>query len=330
MKNGIEINDALIAKYLSGAANPEEAMALDDWLQEPTNRLHFRELQKMWEVSFPSKSYRPVILESAWAKLEQRKRINLKTPLTKQVSFRSTAIVKIAASVLLVLSFGGIFYLYQGQKQKDIALSSGDSLKHIHFEDRSTAILNKNSELIYPQSFADDRREVQFTKGEAFFDITSDPAKPFIIRTQLATIKVLGTAFNVLINQDTLEVSVDRGKVLVYTSTDSVYLEMGEATVLRTSETSFRIHDSNSNAWAYATNKLVFNNASVSEVFKYVEKAQDCTIHMANPEIGNCKLTATFESVSTDNMLNLITEALNLSVTKNDDRTFTVEGKGCY
>ena len=268
-------------------------------------------------------------LENAWAKVEQRKHAILKTPDTRHLA-KSNAIFKIAASVLLILTFGGIFYLYQAKKPQDINLSSGDSLKHIHFEDHSMAILNRNSHLVYPQTFANEHREVKFTKGEAFFNITPDPTKPFIIRTEIATIKVLGTAFNVLVKADTLEVSVDNGKVLVYTLTDSVYLEKGEAAFLRANDTAFKTQDSNSNAWAYATHKFVFNNTSISEVFRYVEKAQDCTIHIANPEIGNCKLTATFESVSTDYMLNLITEALNLSVTKNDDRTFTVEGEGCH
>ena len=329
MKNEIEINDELIAKYLSGEASPEEAIALDDWLQVPANRLHFRALQKMWEASFPSKSYRPVVVESAWANVEKRKHAGLKTAETRHLP-KSNAIFKIAASVLLILSFGGIFYLYQIKKPQDVSLSSGDSLKHIRFEDHSMAILNRNSHLVYPQKFANDQREVQFTKGEAFFNITPDAEKPFIVHTEIATIKVLGTAFNVLLKADTLEVSVDHGKVLVYTSTDTVYLEKGEAAFLRASDTAFKTQGSNSNVWAYATHKFVFNNTSVSEVFRYVEKAQDCTIHVANPEIGNCKLTATFESVSTDYMLNLITEALNLSVTKNDDRTFTVEGEGCH
>ena len=329
MKNEIEINDELIAKYLAGEASPDEAIALDDWLEVPANRVHFRALQKMWEVSFPSMSYRPVHLENAWTKVEQRKHGSQKTTDTRQLA-KSNAIFKIAASVLLVLSFGGIFYLYQAKKPQDISLSSGDSLKHIRFEDHSMAILNKNSHLVYPQNFANEQREVYFTKGEAFFNITPDTAKPFIIRTEIATIKVLGTAFNVLVKADTLEVSVDQGKVLVYTSTDSVYLEKGEAAFLHANDANLKTQDSNSNTWAYATHKFVFNNTSITEVFRYIEKAQDCTIHIANPEIGNCKLTATFESVSTDYMLNLITEALNLSVTKNDDRTFTVEGEGCH
>jgi len=329
VKNEIEINDELIAKYLSGEASPEEAVALDDWLQVPANRLRFSALQKVWEASFPSKSYRPVNLERAWGNVEQHKHAGQKTPEARHHP-KSNVIFKIAASVLLILSFGGIFYLYQTKKPEAISLSSGDSLKHIHFEDHSVAILNRNSHLVYPQNFNNEQREVEFTKGEAFFNIAPDAQKPFVIRTEIATIKVLGTAFNVLVKADTLEVSVDHGKVLVYTSTDSVYLEKGEAAFLLANDTAFKTHDSNSNVWAYATHKFVFNNTSVSEVFRYVEKAQDCTIHISNPEIGNCKLTATFESVSTDYMLNLITEALNLSVTKNDDRTFTVEGEGCH
>jgi ferric-dicitrate binding protein FerR (iron transport regulator) len=329
VKNEIEINDELIAKYLAGEASPEEAVALDDWLQVSENRGHFRALQKMWEASFPSKAHRPVHLENAWAKVEQRKHAGRETSHTRNLA-KSNAIFKIAASVLLILSFGGILYLYHAKKPQDISLSSRDSLKHIHFEDKSMAILNRNSQLVYPQNFDNKQREVEVRKGEAFFNVTPDAAKPFIVRTEIATIKVLGTAFNVLVKADTLEVSVDHGKVLVYTLTDSVYLEKGEAAFLSGNDTAIKTQDSNSNEWAYATHKFVFNNASINEVFRYVEKAQDCTINIANPEIGNCKLTATFESVSTDYMLNLITEALNLSVTKNDDRTFTVEGEGCH
>jgi transmembrane sensor len=137
VKNNIEINDELIAKYLSGEASPEEAMALDDWLQNPSNRLHFIEMQEMWEASFPSKSYRPVELEKAWAKVEEGKHGLAKTSGTKHISFNTNLIFKVAASVLLILAIGGIFYLYQSNPPPDLSLTSGDSLKHIRLEDHS-------------------------------------------------------------------------------------------------------------------------------------------------------------------------------------------------
>jgi ferric-dicitrate binding protein FerR (iron transport regulator) len=99
-------------------------------------------------------------------------------------------------------------------------------------------------------------------------------------------------------------------------------------TILR-GNSSIAVAESNSNVWAYATQRFTFNDTPLADVFSYIEKAQDCTIKVADPSIENCKLSATFEGLSTDNMLNLITDALNLSVIKNDDRTFTVEGQGC-
>jgi ferric-dicitrate binding protein FerR (iron transport regulator) len=107
-------------------------------------------------------------------------------------------------------------------------------------------------------------------------------------------------------------------------------LKAGEAASLQPGTNHFIIHQSNSNDWSYATHKYVFHNTSLAQVFDYVEKAQNCEIRMGDASIGNCKLTATFESVSTEYMLTLITEALNLSVIKDDDHTFTVEGEGCH
>lgn len=329
MKNEININDELIAKYLSGEASPEEAMALDDWLQEADNRSHFEGLQYAWNTAVPRKSPRPLDVQKAWDVVDRRKN----KQHTRKAGFSVTQknALKIAASIVLLVSSGLILYLnYPEQKSIALVVATSDSLKRITFSDHSSAVLNRNSNIVYPGTFGELRREVRLTKGEAFFNIAADIAKPFIINTPLASIKVVGTAFNVVVEENTLKVSVDEGKVLAYTPTDSVFLEAGKSATLHARQPSFNVGESDRNEWAYATNKLVFNNTSLSEVFAYVEKARNCSIQVMDPAIGNCKLTATFESVSTDYMLNLITEALNLSVTKDDHRTFKVEGNGCH
>jgi ferric-dicitrate binding protein FerR (iron transport regulator) len=167
-------------------------------------------------------------------------------------------------------------------------------------------------------------------KGEAFFRVTTDAPKPFIVNTPIVSIKVVGTAFNVIVGDESVSVSVDEGKVFVFSPTDSIYLEAGKSVSFNQAEQKFNLAQSNRNDWAYASRKLVFVNTPLREVFDQIEKAQNCEIRVSKSEIGNCKLTATFESVSTDYMLNLITEALNLSVTRDDKRTFKVDGKGCH
>jgi ferric-dicitrate binding protein FerR (iron transport regulator) len=325
----IEVDDELIVKYLSGEASPEEAMALHGWLEDPVNLFHFNGLQKTWNASYPGKSPRPVNIEKAWSNVEHMKRREERRTVTPIV-FGQKTFLKIAASIILVVSIGVTLYLVRGNATAvDIAVESRDSIRQLTLTDQSQVTLFRNSSFTYPDKFAK-QREVQLLNGEAFFDISHDKTKPFIVHTPLAAIKVLGTAFNVLQTADRLEISVDEGRVLAYTATDSVYLQAGEAASLRAGTEIFVIHQSNSNAWAYATHKYVFNNTSLREVFDYVEKAQNCEIRMSDSSIGNCKLTATFESVSTEYMLTLITEALNLSVTKNDNDTFTVEGEGCH
>lgn len=331
MKNEIEINDALIAKYLTGEATPDEAVALDDWLEEPVNRLHFKKLQNTWNAAFPAKRPRQINLEKAWFDIVARREEKILSNKTQETTFLHIpkAMFRIAASILFFFVFGvTLYFIYRGEKPAEIAVSTIDTLQHIKFSDRSSVIMNRNSTISYPEAFDKNLREVHLSKGEAYFTVAPDATKPFIIHTEIANIQVIGTEFNVILNGNLLEVSVEKGKVLVYTASDSAYLEAGYTGSISPGSKSFNIRTSNSNSWAYATHKFVFKNTSLNEVFSYLEKAQGCSIQMKNRQIGNCKLTATFESVETDYILTLITEALNLTVTKNDN-TFTVEGEGC-
>ena len=56
--------------------------------------------------------------------------------------------------------------------------------------------LNADSELKYPVEFSGDTREVTMS-GEAYFEVTKQEGKPFIVKTSLGNITVLGTEFNV-------------------------------------------------------------------------------------------------------------------------------------
>ena len=87
-------------------------------------------------------------------------------------------------------------------------------LSHFLTEARciSTGILNSATKAIS----AEHGRDVKLT-GEAFFEITPDAAKPFIIDAGKAKVRVVGTTFNVITNnsESAVEVFVKTGKVVV-------------------------------------------------------------------------------------------------------------------
>src|SRR5262249_25832068 len=151
----------------------------------------------------------------------------------------------------------------------------------------------------YPVKFSKKNREITFSKGEAFFQVAHDREKPFVIHTPRVNVRVIGTEFNVSVNNLQTEVSVKEGKVLVYDSNDSTYLTAGLNGVFKPDEkTNVNDNAVDNNVWSYATRKLVFKDTPLKSVIKDLEKAYSCSISTANKDISKCKLTATFENDS--------------------------------
>lgn len=321
-KNEIVVNDELIAKYLSGEATPDEAEALIDWIAEPANHIHFEKIQATWDATLPSKAKVSFNNESAWQKLEQSVHPSSeRSPLGFWY--------KIAAGIIIGLSSALIgYYLYQGKNiPPQISVTTKKNAETVTLPDNSTVVVNRNSTISYPEGFGTDSREVNFS-GEGFFDVTSDVSKPFIIHTPVAHIRVVGTEFNVTSGSGAMEVNVQEGTVLVYTSSDSVYLEAGHSAILEAGQPIKVVGSIDANQWGYASRKFDFQDVPLAEVFESIEKAYPYIIEVGNNDIKNCRLTASFDHVSAREMLNLIGETLDLTI-QEDDTTFRVEGKGC-
>ncbi len=66
----------------------------------------------------------------------------------------------------------------------------------IRLSDGTIVWLNAGSQLVYPTAFLREKREVVLI-GEAYFDVTENKSKPFIVRTSTLAVTVLGTKFDV-------------------------------------------------------------------------------------------------------------------------------------
>lgn len=306
------VDDDLIAKFLSGEATPDEAMALHEWLAIPANKTHFDEMSAAWNEARPSKSFGKVNKETAWKKVRPSK--SLAWPLG------------IAASVLLL---AGVFFIWSGSNQVvQLTASTNDSTGNVALADNSAITLYRNSTLEYPEAFVEDSREVKLVSGEAFFKIRKDTTKPFIVHAPFADIKVVGTQFNVIIKDNTLSIGVDEGLVQVMTATDSVYIGKGAAAFVKSGEP-VRKARMDENTWAYATQRLVFKDTPMSEVLESIEKTYAVSISVSNDSVKNCRFTATFDKDNVEKILLLVSETLN-SKLEHDGQVYTLEGgEGC-
>lgn len=76
-----------------------------------------------------------------------------------------------------------------------VSTAAGQS-SNISLPDGSIVCLNSLSSITYPSTFGTTSREV-ILSGEAYFDVSKDNSRPFIVKTSYGEIKVLGTRFNV-------------------------------------------------------------------------------------------------------------------------------------
>ena len=83
----------------------------------------------------------------------------------------------------------------------------------LKLSDGTIVYLNSDSELRYPVSFCATSREVEL-RGEAFFEVVTDPQRPFVVNAEQVRVKVLGTSFNVnTYDKDYIETVLVKGRV---------------------------------------------------------------------------------------------------------------------
>ena len=104
----------------------------------------------------------------------------------------------------------------------------------VTLSDGTKVMLNANSTLEYPASFDDaEVREVRL-KGEAHFEVTKNPHRPFVVKAGEMQTQVLGTIFDVkAYRKDAPKVTLMEGKVKVSNADTEVEMRPGQTATLQ-------------------------------------------------------------------------------------------------
>ncbi len=254
-------------------------------------------------------------VDRAWAKLDRR--IVAESPYITLTAARNTFLrtfARIAAMVLIVAGTGWIFFEVAAPQKITVASSPDEKNIEVILADGSTVYLNRDSRLTYPKSFRGESRKVSLS-GEAYFDIAPDAKHPFIIDAGKASVKVLGTSFNVITeNSDReVEVFVASGKVMVTSEDGEQNLTLEPEYVGRVSDSSASSAlNTNVNYLAWHTDMLIYEGERLGVVFDDLKRAYGIDIKVADPEIADFRLTSPFEQQPHDTIVKLICTTFNL------------------
>jgi len=322
------INWDLIAKYYSEECNRQEIEELMNWVnQNEENKILFNQVKKDLELLNLSKSMNKVNVDSAWNKVKNRiledeeQVISEEGTKVRKINF--TRILQYAAIILVVLGLGFTANkVINNISSTKIYAENTEQGKEVILPDGSKIYLNSGSYVTFPKKFAANERRVEL-KGEAFFEVTKNQEKPFIIESNDAEVRVLGTTFNVNANLPNHEVQVYVETGLVQLArknkeNEKILINPGDVGKLTNIDLKKEIN-TDANIISWKTKEIVFNNHRLEEVISILNKTYKVNIYTNDPDIKNLSYTSTFKDQEIESILNVICFTLNLKSLRTND-----------
>lgn len=194
MKN---LNEDIINKYLTGQCSEEELIEVNAWIKESEENA--RQLFRMEEIYHLGKFNR---YDNDLRMNRAEKRLYKQLNEEKEKQNKAQRIyrwMKYAAVIALLLTIGGGagYWFYQDKTDLPmmVAVANEGIVKEVILPDSTKVWLNNSATLTYPHEFAENERNVHL-EGEAYFEVTPNRHKPFIVQSDAMRVRVLGTTFN--------------------------------------------------------------------------------------------------------------------------------------
>lgn len=325
----------LLARYLDNRCADAELKVLFQSLATPEGKILLREFLDL-EAEAAEKNTSPMdpvassrVFERLSERIEQDQHPRI-VPLSRRWIWR------LAACFLGILMLAGIaYYGFNQDTTLTIATEAGQK-RTVILPDGSRAILNANSTLVYEATWSGETARRVKLEGEAFFDITHDPAHPFYVKTSRLEIKVLGTAFNVKSNQTQkrFETTLIRGKVTVRDldapERRETVLKPDEKAIFGPKAVAVAIQPAKAVAdrSAYWTKgDLVFEDEQVGVIAAELEKWYDVKIKVSE-ESKNCRFNLNVKNETLPEVLELF-EIVSGAESEINGKTITLNGSLC-
>jgi len=319
---------AILEKHLDGTATAAERRVLDNFYQH-----HLARSKKEWMFT-ESERIRLEIFESL------NRAIDADVRQQRRPVFNKT--LRIAATVIIILTAGIGLYLTRfaaPEIQYTTITTPRGQQKTITLSDGSVVHLNAESSITFPEQFAAlDSRNIQFS-GEAFFEVTPDKTKPFIIHSEGLITTVVGTSFNVQAypEDETIAVTVATGKVRIEVVDDqqretaSELLNPGQQGLYdKRSARIARTQVQMEKYFAWKDGTILLQGATLKEATDILGRWYDAEFIFENPDLKTCTIDGKFRNDQLPNILENLRFLMGIEYRIEEGNKVIINGKSCH
>ena len=328
----------LLRRYLNDQCTADERQQVDAWYQRLDETVQAGQSSRFNKTALFDRIQADITEDASFGQARVR-------PLWQQPVWQYAA-AGVAAILILV---SGFLFLSKPGKPLPVASLRVDRAAPLTYANRTRKIqrqalpdgsvvwLNPGATLTLAATFRQQVRAVQF-QGEAFFEVAKDAAHPFVIRSGNMTTRVLGTSFNVNAphNGAQYKVSVVTGRVSVSTTTPggqrkTVLLTPRQQATYQLTTSGLAKNEilskpTEKESWQPIS--LAFDDATLTEAARQLEKAFGVQIVLVNPDLANCRLTVDFNQQRLPEILDLIDKLLGTEYSLSNERIM-LTGPGC-
>ena len=295
---------SLLDRYFNGIVSEKEKQQLEEFYK------NLQETEEGWDAIGEEKKAK--LRVDIYKAIQQKKHQPHHAPI-KRNSFR---LWRVAAVVIIAV---GIAFTYLSMHKEEKAIeyitktTEEGQKSTITLSDGTLIKLNAKSSIRYPKNFGEKNRTV-YLKGEAYFEVTHDPSKPFTVTSYDIQTTVLGTSFNVrAYNPSSVSVALVKGKVKVRAkdttefNSSEVYLSAGEGAFYDGTSGNLKIgkfHHKELTAWKDGI--IYIQNASYKEVFNQLSHWYGVQFTYENIPTEEWQYSGEFKGMSLELVLNTI------------------------
>jgi transmembrane sensor len=276
------------------------------------------------------------------------------SPLSRprRAFFSRTVLGRAMAAISFVAALGaGLWFLIAQASGNYIRTAVGEQ-RSVTLADGSVIDINTNSAIRIDVEGS--RRTLSLVRGEARFKVAKDPTRPFIVTTPQATVRALGTMFNVQAQDAQTAVAVLEGSVEVRElatpaqpdePASAVKVSPGKASVANASSSSLRLQagqlasvtnrgeiipgagPSLERVSLWTERRLVFRNEALADVVAEFNRYHTRAIRIEDPALAAIRINGTFDSSDRLSLLDYLKALEGVRVDERGDTTLLV-GRG--
>jgi transmembrane sensor len=328
----------IIPKIITGEATPDEQSFFHERIKNlPEVYEEYLQQQKVWEMGEKMTVVDSPDMDTEWLKISRKiSEANVSVTKTNKLVNMLKAfgnvilnpkLKPVYAAILIVIVFLSTLFIWNPEKPvKEIFTYSTQNAerKTIDLPDGSTVTLNCGSEISFPKEFTGKERNVTLN-GEAFFTVTKN-LKPFVVSTENARAKVLGTEFDVWARGNETRVVVKQGVVNLSSGRKKdkgVNLVRNQASAIENEEFVKHAKEVDTDMMlGWMQGKLIFNETPATEMAEELERFYNISLNIKNAEVKNMSITGTFSSSNVDSVLTMISMALGCKYSSSNDVYF--------